>query len=199
MNVTVFDIETRLGPEDLSDDRETGWDLLRQGAGGISAIAIYDYKQEFNYTYDDKSIETAALHLESSDAVIGYYTEKFDIPCFEGVLGRKLRLKQHFDLYLEIVKANASRGIIGRKGEFTLDAVCRRTFGEGKNGHGSHVKQLLAEGRYGELFNYCAHDVYLTKKLFDSILNHGGIQNINNGFLPVPIPTWLKEAIQELQ
>lgn len=195
MKLVTFDIETRLGPEDLDSDRERGWEKLRNGEGGISAICIYDDEENWLYNYDDHSIESAARHLEASDLIVGFYTEKFDVPCFEGVLGRKLAIKSHYDIYTEIAAANARKGRPGRRGENTLDAVCRRTIGRGKNNHGSHVKDLIKESRYGELFNYCANDVKLTYDLFMFILDHGGVQGINNSFLPVHIPEWIKEAL----
>lgn len=193
MRTLVFDLETRLGPQDLHpEDEELGWAALREGKGGISALVIYDYEEDWVYLYDDKSILTAAKHLESADLIVSYYGSKFDVPVIEGILDRKLRIKTHLDLSVELMRESAKRGNIGRKGDFTLNSVCVRTFGKGKNGQGSHVNTLVKEGKYGELFNYCAHDVLLTRQLFDYICQHNGVQGLNNTFLPIPLPEWIK-------
>jgi len=194
--VLVFDLETRLGPKDLRpDDEQAGWEALRRGEGGISAICIYDVDQKWLYMYDDLSIEKAARHLEAADVLIGYNTESFDIPCLEGVLGRKLRIKQHYDIYTEIKIVNARKGIIGRKGDFTLGTVGHRCLGRGKSEHGGNVTELLRKGMVADVFNYCGQDVKLTYDLMLYICEHGGIQSINNSFLAVPVADWLKKAM----
>jgi len=192
MKICVFDLETRLYAIDLDpENEEHGWELLRQGKGGISALVIYDSEMNWTYLYDDNSILAAAKHLESADLVAGYFSEKFDLPVIEGVLGRKVAIKHHYDVYTEISKANAQRGIVGYKGDFTLDSVCQRTIGRGKIFHGSNIKTLIAEKRFGELFNYCSDDVHLTYDLLKSIGKNGGIQSINNSALPLPRPNWM--------
>lgn len=194
MKIVIFDLETRKGPRDLCpDDEQAGWDALRNGEGGISALGIFDVTEDWLYLYDDKSIQQAVAHLEDSSVVVSFYGEKFDVPCVEGVIGRKLALKHHFDLYTEIAKENASRGIKTYRGDFTLNSVCQRTLGYGKIGHGSNVTKLLQDERYGELFNYCGHDVKLTRDLLRYICKSGGVQGINNSFLPVPVPEWISK------
>lgn len=194
--VLVFDLETRLGPKDLQpNDEEAGWEALRRGEGGISAICVYDVDQKWLYIYDDQSIEKAVRHMESADVLVGYCTESFDIPCLEGALGRKMRIKQHYDIYTEIKVANAKKGIIGRKGDFTLGSVCQRCFGRGKTDHGGNVVELLRAGKVADVFNYCSQDVKLTYDLMMYVCEHGGIQSINNSFLAVPVADWLKKSL----
>lgn len=193
MKYVIFDLETRSGPLDLRpDDEEAGWNALREGEGGISSLVIYDSEEDWAYIYDDKTLENAARHLESADLVVSYYGSKFDVPVIEGIINRKLRLRQHLDLYSKISEEGIKNGMIGRKGDFTLNAVCSRTLGCGKIGNGAHAITLIKEGRYGELFNYCAHDVLLTRKLFDYICQHNGVQGLHNSFLPIILPDWMK-------
>ena len=193
MRYVIFDLETRQGPLDLRpDDEEAGWNALREGEGGISVITIYDSDQDWVFLYDDLCLETAARHLEAADLVVSYYGSKFDIPVIEGILDRKLRLKQHLDLYSKLAEESIKKGIINRKGDLTLNSVCTRTFGKGKIGNGAHAIDLIKTGRYAELFNYCAHDVLLTRQLFDYICQHNGVQGLQNSFLPVTLPDWMK-------
>src|SRR6185369_1314166 len=161
MRVVVFDLETRLLAKHLSEDEAYGWVLLKAGEGGISACCVYDFTDNWLYMYDEKSIKALAAHLERADVVVGFRSESFDVPVVEGVLGRRLRLREHLDLYACIARANAALGLIGQRGDNTLDAVCRRNIGRGKTGSGAHAPDLYSERRFGELFDYCAQDVRL--------------------------------------
>lgn len=193
--VVVFDLETRLDTKDLSpDDEQYGWKLLREGKGGISALVIYDYSQDWVYIYDENSIQSAVAHLEFADVVVGYFSAKFDVPVIEGIIGRKLQLREHLDLYQEISSASAKKGHIGRRGDFTLDTVAKRCLGHGKINSGKMVSSLIKDGRYADVFNYCAHDVKITRDVFDYIIEHKGIQGLNNSWLAVSIPEWIREA-----
>lgn len=195
--ILFFDVETRKWASDLHPDHETGWDMLRRGDGGASAICIYDTNDSWAYTYDDKSASHAARHLESADVLVGFRSISFDVPVVEGIVGRKLRIKQQYDIYVEMTRANAHRGIVGRKGDFTLDAVAKRNLGRGKIDHGSHAKELVQQGRWGQLMNYCLDDVHLTHDLFAKICRDGGLNNLNGGFVNLPaIPEWIAATMQ---
>jgi hypothetical protein len=187
--IVCFDLETRKWASDLDPENDAnGWDLLRDGKGGASAIAIYDTQMKWCYTYDDHSALSAAKHLEAADLVVGFRSEKFDIPVIEGLLGRKLRLKGRFDIYEEMARANAERGIVGGKGDFTLDAVSKRNLGRGKIDHGHNARTLTMQGKFGQLFNYCLDDVHLTYDLFARICRDGGLINLGGSFLRLPVP-----------
>lgn len=186
--IVYFDLESRKWAADLRpDDNEAGWDDLRAGKGGASAIAIYDSRDNWMYLYDDHSIEAAARHLEAADVVVGYCSEKFDIPVIEGLAHRRLRLKSSYDIYVELVRTYAAIGKRGQKGDFTLDAMCKRNLGRGKIDHGSNAKQLAASGQWGKLFNYCADDVHLTYDLFQKIRLDGGLIGLRGQFIRLPL------------
>lgn len=195
MRIVVLDLETRLLAKDLADDKDLAWARVLAGDGGISALVIYDYGADWPYVYDDHSIRSAVEHVESADVVVGYRSEGFDIRVIEGVAGRNIRVREHIDLYKMIAQANAHRGISGTKGDFTLDAVCRRCFGKGKNGEGTKVPELIRQGRWADIFKYCMNDVKLTKQLFEYVCQHGGVPNITGSFLKLDIPEWIKRGI----
>jgi hypothetical protein len=194
--IVFFDLETRKWASDLCpDDNDAGWDALRDGKGGASAICIYDSSTRWCHCYDDHSAEAAAKHIESADLVVGFRSEKFDVPVVEGLIGRKLRLRQHYDIYTEVARANAERGVIGGKGDFTLEKISRRNLGRGKIDHGSNAKLLCQRGQFGALFNYCLDDVRLTHDLFLRICRDGGLINLGGGFLPLPVPEYIAKAM----
>lgn len=198
--IAFFDIETRKGPKTLSPkDEQAGWEMLRRGEGGISSLCLYDTQFRWLYMYDDtrKSLATAARHLEAVDCVVGYCSEMFDVPCAEGILGRALRLRLHYDIYVEIARGCASRGITTTAGDLKLETICRKNLGRGKIEHGSHAEQLLADGRVAEVFNYCGDDVHLTHDLFRFICLHGGVHLNGHGWLPLTVPDWIKAWAEE--
>lgn len=198
MRIVFFDLETRKWASDLDpEDEQHGWELLRRGRGGVSALAVYDTSDNWLYLYDDHTIRQAARHLETADLVVGYCSEKFDIPVVEGLLGRALRLRDRYDIYVEMARTNAFRGIVGTKGDFTLDAVAKRNLGRGKIDHGGNARELARRGQWGKLFNYCADDVHLTHDLFVRLCRDGGLINLNGKFLPLPVPEHIR--LQYLQ
>jgi hypothetical protein len=189
-----FDIETRKLAEELRpDDTDAGWDGLRAGDGGCSALVIYDTKDRWLHLYDDHSITAAVGYLEIADVVVGFRSEGFDIPAIEGILGRNLRLKYHYDLFTEIARANARRGIVGYKGDLTLDTLARKNLGRGKIGHGSDVTTLIGKGHWAQLFEYCASDVHLTYDLFNLACQQQGLL-VMNSFLSLEIPSWIRNS-----
>ena len=203
MRIVVFDLETRKHAEDLCPcghsrecSHEIGWDALRRGEGGISALALWDSDDKWVHFYDDFTIQAAARHLEMADVVVGYSSARFDVPAIEGLVGRKLALRSHVDLYTELAEVMAARGFVGTKGDMTLDTTSKRNLGRGKINHGGNAKELAQKGRWAELFSYCADDVHLTLNLFRYICEHGGLKG-PRGFVLLDLPEWLLKAGRE--
>lgn len=193
--IAIVDLETRKYANELSPDHEEGWARLRAGDGGASAIVILDLSDSWPYLYDDHSIEAAVRHLESAEHVVGFRSAAFDIPCIEGIIGRRLRLRDHLDLYTLIAHANAARGIVGGKGDFTLDSICRRSLGRGKTGSGASAPELARSGRYAELFAYCMGDVKLTRDLLFQIASTGKVRSPYGSDLYLDVPKWAQNMI----
>jgi len=189
--VIFFDVETRKWSSDLNpEDNEAGWDELRSGKGGASAIALYDTRDRWLYLYDDHTAEACARHLETADLVVGYCSEKFDVPCMEGLVGRRLLLRAEYDIYATLARALAEKGFVGQKGDMTLDRISKRNLGRGKTNHGANAKELAARGQWGRLFNYCSDDVHLTHDLFWKVVSDGGLIG-PRGFITLPVPEGL--------
>jgi DEAD/DEAH box helicase domain-containing protein len=192
--VVVFDLETRKHAKELHPDSDVGWEALRRGEGGISALAIYDSQDDWTYLYDDHTIQQAARHLESADVAVGFRSEGFDVPAIEGVLGRSLTLRRHEDLYVNIVREAAHRGIVGARGDFTLDTISKLNIGRGKVEHGEHAPELARRGQWAKLFNYCMDDVRITRDLFRLIRKKGTVRIVSGRTLSITLPDWIKES-----
>ncbi len=192
-----FDIETRKSAKDLDPrDEQNGWDMARSGKGGISALCLYDTRDMSLHIYDDYTANACAQHLEAADLVVGFFSERFDVPCLEGVLGRRLKLAKHYDICVELTRLHASRGITGQKGDFTLDRLAKQNLGHGKIDKGSNVFDLIRKGHWGKIFNYCASDVYLTRDLFAVICRDGGLINLGGKFTSLNIPDQFKKGME---
>jgi DEAD/DEAH box helicase domain-containing protein len=188
LRVVFLDLESRKWASDLRpDDSEAGWDELRSGKGGASAICIYDTRDNWLYLYDDHTVESAARHLEAADIVVGYCSDKFDIPVIEGLIHRRLRLRKSFDIYIALVGALAERGTRTQRGDLTLDAISKKNLGHGKIDHGSNAKELARKGQWGKLFNYCSSDVHLTHDLYKKLTAEGGLIG-PGGFISIEAP-----------
>jgi hypothetical protein len=192
--IVFFDLETRKLAKELHPDTEAGWEALRRGEGGISALSIYDSQDDWIYLYDDHTVQTAARHLEAADVAIGFRSEGFDVPAIEGTLGRALGLKRHEDLYVNIVRAAAARGIVGAKGDFTLDTLSKLNLGRGKVDHGEHAPELARRGQWARLFHYCMDDVRLTRDLFRMIRQKNSVRIVSGRTLQLVLPDWIKET-----
>lgn len=196
--IVFFDVESRKWASDLRpDDVEAGWDELRAGRGGASAIAVYDTTEEFLYLYDDFTIEACARHLEGATLVVGFCSQKFDVPCVEGLAHRRLAIPNHYDIFEQLLLANTNRGRSGQKGDLTLDRLSRQNLGRGKINHGANARELARKGRWGELFNYCADDVHLTRDLFALICRDGGLINLNGDFTRLSLPNPRVASVME--
>ena len=183
-HVVCFDLETRELAQDVG-----GWDELRKGAGGISCLVVWDSRTNHHNIYTAETLEAAAEHLESADVVLSFNGIEFDIPVLEGCIGRRLEIALHLDLLRLIWQAISGR----RKGN-TLDETGKRTLGRGKIGTGTGAPTLAKEGRWEELFTYCAGDVFLTRDLFRFVQEHGGVIGADGKLLylhpPVHFTDW---------
>lgn len=194
--VLILDLETRKLAQDLRpDDHEAGWDALRRGEGGISALVIYDTSTNFCHMYDDHTIQMAARHIELGHVVVTWSGNRFDIPVIEGVLGRNLRLPYHLDIYAELARTLAERGAHTTVGDLKLERIARQNLGRGKIGCGDQITKLIKDGQWGKIFNYCADDVRLTRDLFEKLAADGGLINLNGQFTTLDTPSWIREAV----
>lgn len=183
VHYVVYDIETkRLGTEfgGLEKVRRDGsWHLL-----GISCLGLWDSETQSNYVYDEHTLSDGAAHIEGSELSVSFNGTGFDNLVIEALLGRRLR-HEHYDLLKKIKETGTQWKGNG------LGAVCSRTIGMEKSGAGLEAPGLLKSGRFAELFNYCLHDVLMTKTLFEHVRQHGWVEAAN-GRVELEMPAWLR-------
>lgn len=159
METLVFDIET----QNFFTDPEVGWDNFE--ALKISVVGIYSYAQDKYFCFEEHEVEKIAELFEKSSRVVGFGSNRYDIPVLNAYFRKKGRGllniwdKEKIDLLEEIEIISGQR--------ISLNKLAIANLGEGKIRHGSEAIQLYREGRIDELKEYCLSDVKLTKKLYD--------------------------------
>jgi len=163
MSIIIYDLEIATPIKD--DD----WGAAKRGENGISSLVLYDSSSERYHLYDPHTIERAVDHLNTADLLVSFNGVEFDTPCLQGYTGMVVEPAQ-FDILQAIWQALGKRS----KG-WKLGAVCERTLKLNKSGTGESAPKLYAEGRFGELFDYNLNDVYLTRKLYNHIVDFGTV------------------------
>lgn len=187
IHTIVFDLETRKGPQDVG-----GWPALKAGKGGVSALVAYDSETDDHYLYDDHTLADFARVVEQPGVVlVGYNSIEFDLPIVTALLGRRIALKYHVDIF-SYIKDALDRENRTRERGWRLGETALRAMGISKNGEGVHAPELADQHRYAELINYCRADVDLTRQLLDYIRRHGGVADHDGSILELDIPPWLR-------
>lgn len=183
--IVTFDVEIALPVEENPD----GWNGARRGECGIASVVLFDTHTGRYHLADANGVDGVCDQLESADLVVSFNGLNFDVPCLSGFARRYLHLPHHYDILDHVWDA------IGRREKgYGLNAICQRTLGLEKSGNGEHAPKLLKDGRWGELFDYNLNDVFLTRTLFNHILKHGYITDIDGAELEMWAPPDFGEA-----
>jgi hypothetical protein len=181
----VYDCETRrLGAEfgGLDKIREKGnWRDL-----GLTALAVWDSSTDFCHVYDGFTVSEGVRQLETADCCVSFNGTGFDNLLLQDLLGRHINLNYHFDILKKIKESGCPWK--GNK----LGEVCSRTVGLDKTGVGAHAPALAKMGRWGELFNYCLQDVYITRQLAQHIRKEGWIIGPELQQVELEVPEWFR-------
>ncbi len=187
MRIVVFDNETE---RYATDEGVQGWTDYK-GMGFSWAEAWDSQTGEFS-SYAKADIPALAALLESADLVVGKNILDFDLPHTEAHLGRRLRLKQTWDLQEEVERATGAR--------VKLEEMARATLGEGKIGEGESatVKSLLADKAFARLATYCRRDVRLTRDLAFFVAKYGYLLLPPCERIPLSFPRGVAPFTQDL-
>jgi hypothetical protein len=160
----IFDIEIAKSIEETPG----GWDGARKGLSGFSVACLYDSESNHTWVYGPNDVEQLVRDLEGPQVVISFNGIGFDVPALEGLVGRKLDIREHLDLLNVLVQTTGNR-----KG-LKLENIAQATLGRGKTGSGAMAPKMYQDGLMGrvegvqrivELLRYCALDVILVRDL----------------------------------
>lgn len=175
--ILTWDLEIRHPVHEVG-----GWHAVRAGEAGVSILVIKDTETGRPHFYDDHNLDAALAHLNAGDLLVGFNTIDFDTAVVQSITGECITTPQ-YDILAAIWAASR-----GRPKGYKLDQVASRTLGVGKSGDGTFATTLVSRGRWADLVDYCANDVFLTAKLYNHIVEKGWVQSPDNGELWLPEP-----------
>ena len=180
-----------------------GWE--RKVDLGLSIGCYYDYRDERLAWFDRYTlIPTLAAWVQRQPLLVSFNGRQFDGPLLcallletppgldasctatAHVLGDAFTalMARGYDVLAAVWQADPTR-----KFERGLNSLGTLSVANGlgtKEMDGAMAPRLWAQGRYAEVLNYCASDVYKTKGLFELIVTHGSI--LRGDGLPLTLP-----------
>ena len=189
-----------------------GWD--NKPALGLSIGCYWDYQDSRIHWFDVHSLEaTVRLLVERQPLMVSFNGIGFDFVLMCGLLRQeadrladsadledriasknltmlcdtfKAQCATSYDLLAEIWKADPDRKF--ERGLNSLDAIAQANGLGAKLSHGAQAPRDWADGRYADVLNYCADDVYKTKALFELVATTGGVLRGDGQRIALPTP-----------
>ena len=160
MNKIVFDIETRNTFDDVGSRRPEDLD--------ISVVALYNYKEDKYFAFEEKEFDNMWEHFDNADAIIGFNSNHFDIPLLNKYYQYDLSKKKSIDI-MEAVKNSLGRRL-------KLDWIAKGTLGISKSGHGLEAVEWWNSGEIQKIKDYCIDDVRITREIFEYICEKSSLK-----------------------
>ena len=198
-NIVILDLEVAHSPDDLP----TGW--RDKQALGLSIGGYWDYQDARIHWFDRATLAaTMALLVERHPLLVSFNGELFDFALMRALVRHDATLPGHLASQRQELcdhfKVLASRGydllqevwrVAGRstvRGLNSLEALCLANNLGQKTGNGSQAPRLWARGQIADVLNYCQHDIYLTKALFEYVLATRGVLGRRDDTITIALP-----------
>jgi len=154
----VIDIETKNTFADVG-----GQDKVRDL--DASLIGVYSYNQDKLFAVREGNFEELVPVLKDAGMIIGFSSNRFDIPVMQKYFDFNLSSIPSFDI-LEEIQRNFGRRV-------GLGVLCQENLNADKTGHGLDAIKYYNEGDWDSLESYCLQDVALTRDLYELIRRQG--------------------------
>lgn len=149
----VIDIETKNSFADVG-----GHDHLLDLE--MSYVGIYSYNLDKYFGFFEHEFEQLEPYLKSTDLIIGFSSNRFDIPILNKYYNFNVKAIESLDMLDEIEEKLGHR--------VKLDHLAQTNLKIGKTApSGLEAIKLYNEKRWDDLKNYCLNDVKITKELYD--------------------------------
>ena len=156
MRKVVFDIETKNLFQEVGTNNPA--DL------SISIVGIYDSMTDAFSTYLEEELPRLWPILETTDVLIGFNSDHFDLPLLNKYYPGNLEKIKSLDILKEIQK------VAGRR--MKLDQLAEGTLGLNKSGTGLDALNWWKKGEVEKVRNYCIDDVRITRDLYNYALKN---------------------------
>ena len=134
----------------------------------IALVGIHDSETNGYQSFLEHEFPRLWKILESTDMLVGYNSDHFDIPLLNKYYPGDLSRIKSLDLMKEVHQA------LGRR--LKLDTIAEGTLGKKKSADGVQSLRWWKAGEVDKVREYCIKDVELTKQIFDYALEHGNIK-----------------------
>ena len=174
MRAITFDIETSNIFQDVNSTDSRDLDL--------SVVCIHDSETNQYLSFTQEELHKLWPIIESSDMLIGYNSDHFDIPLLNKYYAGDLNKIKSLDILAEIRKS------IGRR--VKLDDVAQATLGSSKSADGLQAVRWWREGKKQEVIDYCIQDVKVTREVYDYAINNSHLKcTKGNEVIEIPLDT----------
>lgn len=153
----VLDLETKKSFD------EVGRENLR--LLGISVAGIYSYKDNEFKIFPEKDVTKLLSYLQQAELVIGFNIKQFDYPVLQPYLDFDLKSLHTLDIFEEV------QNYLGFR--LGLNSIARATLEIGKIGSGLDALKYFRQGEMDKLAQYCQHDVFITREIYEYGRKHG--------------------------
>src|SRR3990167_10006889 len=157
MRRLVFDIETLDMFKDVGSNDPA--DLT------LSVVGVFDSESELYSTYLLPELGRLWPIIESTDMLITFNGDHFDIPLLNKYYPGDLLKIKSLDLLKEMQKSAGMR--------MKLDQIAEGTFGKPKGGNGLDALKWWKNGEVDKVKKYCLEDVRITKDVYEYALKEG--------------------------
>jgi len=148
----VIDIETKNTFADVG-----GQDKLLDL--DMSFVGVYSYNLDKYFGFFEHEFEKLEPFLKSTDLIIGFSSNRFDIPILNKYYNFNVKAIESLDILDEVEEKLGHR--------VKLDSLAMTNLKVGKTAHGLEAIKFYNEKRWDDLKNYCLNDVKITKELYD--------------------------------
>lgn len=157
-NEIVLDLETKRAPREWGARGELG-------TLGISVVGVWTSSDDQFRIYREEKIPELEPILRSADRIIGFATNKFDLPVLQPYMHFDLRDVPGLDMFEDVSERLGHR--------ISLASLAKATLGASKLGHGLEAVEWFHQGEWEKLEKYCIQDVRLTRDLYHYGRDHG--------------------------
>lgn len=172
----IFDIETKNTFDDVG-----GRDNIEKLE--VSLIGAYSYNQDKYFAFRDNEIDKFGPLLQNAGLVIGFASNRFDLPVLKKYYPFNVMALPKLDLLEEIEFAYGARISLSLVAQTNLNNI-------DKIGKGLDAIEYYKKGDWEALEKYCLQDVKVTKEVYDFIKNNGYLhipQKFTDELIKVPI------------
>jgi len=180
-DLVFYDIETMRAPYEVVG----GWDNPEGMDFGI-AVAYHQSKEpgERMYHFFGPGQKQELIDLLRGRVAVTFNGVKFDNRVLFGNLCRNPPWRNIDLLRLVLLDKFKTRSVgeaerkYGKEavhggGQYSLDGLAEGTMDMHKIGTGARAPQLIAKGKWPEVYSYCLHDVRLLRGLFERAYENG--------------------------